>query len=512
MQTLFRPGSVRGALTVLAPALVLAALIPTSVRAAEHDDVEPSLAVLELHVRADAIPKTSEYVRLITTAVSDTGRFAMLDAVDAKKSLVGHMAKPHRKVTEARLQSIESLMNQGDELTYTDPQQAIQILAEAKTALREVQDGALLNRKIRDDLFRTLMMLASSHFFNGNVDKVRGILGEIVRDFGADHPVTENDYNPDIVAIYDEVQAEMKARKVGRVTVETSPPGATVYLNGRKQKEVTPATYGKLYPGRVKVSARMGQRDSLVHELQVSLDEVAEVSIDIDFEAAVAIDSKRFGLVFENPDAIPEQVADFSARVGELLDVEYVLATGLVNRNGKTFLEGYLVDVGKGAVVLQKSDSAKSNVVSKKRVGDQALHMASLPRPGRSFRARFIRPTYAWIGLGSGIVGVAVGAGLLGKFNGMLEEVQCVQGPEAGCKDATERGQIAADAESVRAGAYTFLGLGAAGLVAGSTILVLHLAGGGDEEDSASVDTMKLQAVSPILVPDGAGLGAVLSF
>ncbi|MEC9071109.1 MAG: hypothetical protein VX938_01965, partial [Myxococcota bacterium] len=505
MQTLF---SLARALVITVTAFAPAILISSVASAAELDDVEPSLAVLEIHVRGEEIPKTSEYVRRITSAVGETGRFAMLDSKDAKKALVGHLAKPHRKVTEAKLQEIEAKMKQGDELTYTDPQQAILILAEAKTDLQVLHEGAMLNRKIRADLFRTQMLLARSHFDNGNEDKVREILGEIVRDFGAEHAVTEEEYHPDIVTLYTAVQGEMEARKVGKLKVETNPPGATIYLNGREEKTPSPGTYGKLYPGAVKVSARIGKRDSLVHEVNVSLDKVQSVTIDIDFEAAVAIDSNRFGLVFDDADVIAEQVADFGSRVGELLDVEYVLVSGLVTRGGKAALEGYLVDVGNAVVVLQKSDSAKTNVVSKKRVADHAVHMASLPRPSHSFRARFVRPTYAWVGLGTGIASAAVGAGLLASFNSKLEEVQCTQGPEAGCKNATERGEIAESAKLVRMGAYTFLTVSAVGIVAGSTILAMYLSGGGEEEDTASGDGIRLQAISPLVVPEGAGLGA----
>src|SRR5690606_34743592 len=106
-----------------------------------------------------------------------------------------------------------------------------------------------LNQKIRTDYFKTQMMLARSHFDNKNRPKAAEILEEIIRVFGDEVKVTEDEYHPDIVALYRDAYRKMSGMQKGRVMVRTEPAGAEVLIHGKPQAEGTPATFDGIYPG-----------------------------------------------------------------------------------------------------------------------------------------------------------------------------------------------------------------------------------------------------------------------
>ncbi len=496
-----------------AVALVLLALGAAPVRAQIGEGLEPSLALLDLGLKGQEYDKSAEYVAKVSEALGGTGRFAMLSRDDAERQIKKRMITSSKRVTDERLKEIEAMVKEGDDLAFTNPRKAIDILAKAKAELKAIMETLSLNQKIRRDYFRTQMLLARSHHDNGNRAKAGEIMEEIIRVFGDEVKVTDDEYHPDIVALYRETYRRLGGQRNGSLTVRTEPAGAEVVINGKAQQKRTPATYEGLYPGTITVIARKDGRESMVHKVEISATNPSEISVDIDFETSLAFDDTHFGFIFPDEDTLKRRIADFASRIGSQLSVDYILVTGLVGRDGRTYLDGHLVNVVGQTVERSESLYTKSNVVSNNRTSQMADLMAGIDVSSSGGGPAPTRPWYdnwiGWAGVGVGVVGLATGAAFYSKFNSTLDEVQCSGGASAGCKPQPERQTLAGDAESQRAVAGTMFTIGALGLAGGAAAFVL-LGDDGGAESAA----LKLEYVAPTVSVHGAGggVGAAFSF
>ena len=429
----------------LVPLLLSAAVLFTSPALAQEGEaqedpalsegLEPSIAVIELYMSSSSFDKTPYYAVRIADELANIGGFAMLSRDDAERQLKTQLASSGRRVTDDKLAEIESMLKQGDELVYSNPRKAIEILDQAKAELQAIMESINLNQKLRQDFFTTQMLLARSHYDNGNKAKASEIMEEIIRVFGDEWKVTEEDYHPDIVALYRESYRRLSEARTGSIKVVTEPAGAEVLINGKLQDKPSPATYEGLYPGMVTVAARHGGRDSLVRKVTVELDAPAEVSIDIDYETSVAFDDKRFGFVFPDEATLQKRVADFASRIGTMLNVEFILVAGLVERDGRTFLDGHLIDVSKKSIERSNSFYTKANVVSNNRVREMAAFVGAkeyVPPPPS------YEPWYTnflgWGLLGTGLITAGVSLYFFSDFQTKADEFE-TEWPKGGPLD-----------------------------------------------------------------------------
>lgn len=492
--------------------------------AAGSDGLEASLAVVEFYIKGQEYPKTPEYVNRVASAVGALGKYAMLDRVDARRQIGSRMSSSTRKLTDDKLREIEQMMKDGDELVYTDPRRAIEILDQAKTELMMIMETISLNQKIRKDFFMTQMLLARSHYDNGNREKAGTIMEEIIRVFGEDEKVTDDEYHPDIVALYREKYRTLSEQRKGKVTVRTEPPGAEVLINGKVQAQPSPATYDGLYPGHVTVAARKDGRESMIRKIEIGLDTPAEIRIDIDYETALAFDQEHFGFRFGDEQVLKRRVADFGSRVGAMLAVDYVLVTGLIEREGRTYLEGYLVNVSDQSVERHQGFYTKANVVSNNRVNQLARFVADAeykaPEP-------VYKPWYTnWIGwtlTGAAVASGGVALFFLSDFTTKADAVerdwtskQCsdTYGPShqlyTTCQGLLNKAERANTSSTV---AGVLAGVAGVSLVAGILIFVLVEEEDPDATALLDLDTPKLQYVGPAMMPGNSpGIGFGLTF
>lgn len=476
--------------------------------------LEPSLAVLELYVGDTYYEKTPEYVSRIQDEIGQLGDFSLLERADAERQIRAVMTTSTRRVTDEKLKEIERLMKQGDELLYTKPQQAVDILAKAKSELKAIMESLTLNEKVRQDYFKTQMMLARSHYDNNNTDKAGAILEDVIRVFGDEVKVTDDEYHPNIVALYRETYRRLADEPKGSITVRTSPPGATIYINGRKAEQQTPATVDSLYPGQVSVQAVKDGLESMIHKVDIVAGEQAELSIEIDYETALSFNDARFGLTFLDRAGLKEKAGTFAKRIGELLSVDKVLVTGLVDIAGRTHLEGYLIDVATGTIDRSESLFTKPNVVSNNRVTQLSM---AVSRKGYVVETVY-KPWYTnyigWTGVGVGVIGLTLGAIFWADYESKLSEVLCPSEGGTNCKNFTERSALAGDAKSSRT--IGGLGFAIAGVGFAGGILAFILMKEEDPDANTALelpDAPKLQLVSPTLMPDGsAGVSAAFTF
>ena len=493
---------------IVATALLGATAAPA--QAARGDGLEPSLAVLELYVGGQEFAKTPEYVAKVAEELGKLQGYSLLSRADAARQVGAVMTTSVRRVTDEKLDRIAAMMKRGEDLLYKEPREAITILAQAKRELNEIMESITQTKRIREDFFKTQMLLARSHYDNDNRSKAAEIIEEIIRVFGEDARVTEDEYHPDLVALYRATYRKVSAEPKGALQVTVHPAGAEIRIHGKTQASRAPTTIEGIFPGTVAVQARIEGRESMIRRVKVVANETASITIDIDYETSLSFNDEKFGFTFPDVDTLKRRVGDFGARIGKLLRVDKILVTGLVEAAGRTQLEGYMVDVASGQVERAESLLTKPNVVSRNRVKLLANYL------GKGVAVeRVYKPWYenwvGWTATGVGVVGMVVGGILWMDYESQLDEVNCTQPPPA-CKSELERTTIASDAKSVRALAVTSWALGGAAIVGGILAFVLMEEEDIGDEASAS-GVPRLRTVGPTLSPNGSpGVSASFSF
>ena len=496
--------------SILGVLMIATIAFNTPVQAATGGDgLEPSIAVVELYFAKRPYDKTPLYATQITEHINKLGKFSLLERADARQQITKRMLSSSRRVTDDKLKEIEGMMKEGDRLLLTNPRQAIEILAKAKKKLKMVMGNISLNHRIRKEFFRTQMRLVRAYVDNENPDKAATILEEVIRVFGDDAKVTDEEYHPKVVALYKEAYRRMSEVKRGQLLVRTLPAGAEVLIHGRKQNKPSPATFEGLYPGSVAVQARKGGRESMVHKVKIAAGQTREITIDIDYENSLSFNDKQFGFIFPDRKTLKSRIADFGSRVGKMLKVDYVLAVGLVEIEGRTYLEGYLLNVNKTKIAMHKRLTTKANVVSKYRVREMATVMS-----GKSMSPIY-KPWFknwvGWTGVGVGVIGLAMGAAFASSYSNHLAVANC-DPTKPGAKCLPKEGRLLAASDAKTASGLTATGFILAGLGAiGGTLAFILMKTPDPNAQSADTGPV-LRSINPIVLRNGGGVGAAFSF
>ncbi|MGB0589098.1 MAG: hypothetical protein ACPGU1_05405 [Myxococcota bacterium] len=495
----------------------VASLMAPTVHADEG--LESSLAVLELYVGDGEYAKTPDYALRVTESISEMGKFAVLSRSDTASQVSKSVTSSGRRDTEDKLKQIEQALKQGDQLVYENPRKAIEVLGRAKSDLIMIMDQLSLNKKIRKDLFLTQMLLARSHFDNKNRDKAQQIMAEIIRVFGDEEKVTDDEYHPNIVALYRETYRQLSEQRTAVLSVRTEPAGAEILINGQVQEAPSPATYEGLYPGPVTVIARKDGRESLVHKLELSTEAPTSIDIDIDFETATAFDGERFGLVFPDTATLDQRIGDFAGRIGKMLSVDYVLVTGLVERDGEVHIEGHLIEVATSTVSKEQSLVTKANVISNNRVVQLAQFISGWTGASSSGSAgpwytNWVGWTLAGTAAVSGVVGIVMMLDYQSANQAWVDAGCTAPNKPWACTNAESELYQQAEAGNTSSTIATAMGV-VAGAAAVGSVLAFLLMDSGDSGGAASYEApqLKLQYVGPTMLPgNGSGVGMGFTF
>lgn len=467
------------------------------------------MAILEIHITGQDYVKTGEYATGVGNEILRLARFSILDRADAARQIHGKMTTSSRRATDDRLAEIEKIMKKGEELLLTDPQSAIEILAEAKRKLRGVMDNLSLNQKIRKTYFDTQMLLARSHLDNNNEGKSSELLEEIIGLFGDETELGEGDYHPRLVELYKVALRRFAKMEKGRVLVRTLPAGAEILIQGKPRTKASPATYDGLYPGMVTIQARKGGRESMIHRVKVEANSTVELTIDIDYENSLAFDNageaQRFGFVFKDAGVMKRSLPAFASRIGKVLSVDYVLAVGLVDQSGRTHLEGYLINTASGKVERTERLYTKANVVSKNRVEQLAMAMSNMGYMVEVNYKPWFTNWIGWVGVGVGVTGLAMGSAFYSQYNGNIDDLNSEK------SKLIQETVHKPNAEKNRALAVTGFIISAVGIGAGVAAF-LYLQEEDTEVDQALAPSLRLQAIAPMVSDDAQGVAASFSF
>ncbi len=488
--------SITRLMAVAVPAVVLV-MAPEA--RAQDSDLEPSMVFFELYQGAPKANKTRDYVDKVQEEIEQYSKYSLLARADAYKRIRTTMVTPTKRINDERLRAIEAMVSEGDKLLYTNPKKAIEVLRKAKVQLKEIVENISLDSKIRKDYFTTQMLLVRSHLDNGNAQKAREIMTEIVRTFEDEYPVTTENYHPRVVNLYKDVFRSLKDQRTATLNITSNPPGCSVYVNGRLMKQKTPFTFKGLYPGAIRVNIRKGELQSMVRKVDVPANGSGKVDIDLEYEAALSFSDDTFGLTFRQESSLRRNMLNYSVRLGRFLEVDYVVLAGVLERGGSPALVSYQVDVKKKTIVRQRDFGVKANVVSNKRIREMAAFLAdvNLNATTNVVYQPWYKNILGWSLVGAGVVTAAVSIPFYSTF---IDRKDFVESNPLNQTPA-ELLEKAEEGNSAQTTAGILVGVGSALIVGGALAFVFYKV----EDDTAIPGNATTLYGAPILWQGGGG-------
>jgi hypothetical protein len=487
---------------------------------------EPSVAVVELYVKGVEAAAAAEYSRAIAFSLRSTGDYAVMERDDVAARFNAVLITPVRRLQGGRLDDVERLLREGDQLVYTDPKAAIDVLGRARQQLEAVTEGLSANDRLRTLFLRTQMLLARSYLDSGNEGRAADILKDVIRLYGDQLEVTDKEYHPRLVKLFRQVRQGMDPERVASLSVETNPPGCEVLLDGRALPGATPREYRKLYPGTHHVQVRCGAAESMIRRVQLSREQGVSLVIDVPFEDSLTVDGGRLGLQFATPAEAAARAVPFAAKFGALVNADLVALHGFTEPGTRGDLRGWLVDVRKGEVVRQASVPAKTQAVTpsgvKKLVVELtgpagASRVADLPPATTSGARRTGAPWYrsptGWVLTAVGVAAIAAGGGLIVPYLDHRHDALTLTTGEQQSAGAYNAGLPYHTSEARKANTYRAAAIGtmAAGgaLLAGGIVVFVLVDQGVVSASDTGPDRPRWAVIPAPAVGGGSVLGTV---
>jgi hypothetical protein len=490
----------------LLPLLVVTSLLGLE-SPAQAQPLERSMAVLELYVGETPFEKTPDYAKAVQEQLADAENFAAISREDAAKQLLGLLSSGARPLSDTDLASLNEEYKKGEKLVFDDPKKSIAPLDALLKRLDQSAASLSLNPAHRELWFNTALYLGFAHQTQKNQAAATALYDLVVRRFGDTVKLDPNRWHPFVVQLYDQRLHEYKAQAKGSIRAKLAPAGAKVYVDGSERSPGSDGMITEVPPGKATVQATYETQQSMLHHVEVRPNETAQVAIDIDFEGSLAFGEGRFGLRFPSLELSEAQIADFASRIGRLLNVDEVLAVGLVQRGERTQLAGYVVNVRNATLALEPDfREARANVINRTPVRQLAAYVTTRQKP-----VGVIKPWYTrWWGWVAGGVALGAGGGGIGlylEYESVLKDVLC-NDPAPKCLSTAERVRLAPTAVQYRNGAYVMWG-GAGVLLAASALLFVLVT---EEEEMSEEEVSLIPTLAPLALPGGGGLTLSFTF
>lgn len=224
-----------------------------------------------------------------------------------------------RPGTTQRLEDLKQQVESARSLIYGgQPERSLELLRQAITELDKVSPEAGPWPVLTDALATEAVVLRQLGKKPEGVEALRRIL-RVEPGFALDPDY----YTPASLQTFEQVKKELARTKKLGLTVESTPPGATVYVDGRAFGS-TPQRL-ELVPGSYRVYVGQAEGLSFLHPLELTHDDVLKV--ELAFEGSVG---RRLPLCV-GPSKDPAAAA---VRLGTIAAVEEVIVFGLDSKLG----------------------------------------------------------------------------------------------------------------------------------------------------------------------------------
>ena len=317
-------------------------------RAVHAEDVERTMALVEVRTGEEANPLTADYLQEVLVGLQKEAHADVL-VVPMQKSaekLRRDRDQVPSALTQERRSALEAARKLGvkylDDADAPDAIKALQA-AEAKYRAAIAIPGA--EEKLRKEYLDVLAQLATAHVIAKDKDAAIEVFRTVVTAFGAKANVTDDNYRPDVVELYRRTAKEASAQPKGQAEVTSDPPGAHVLVNGI-DRGATPVTIADLAPGLYAIRLQAGPASSMLHRVKVTGGNKAKLFVNVEYERHLLLEEMRVGLAYVDLDGAQRRVLTDSVALGKELGVTSVAVVGVLDGT----LYAWLVDVAQSRI------------------------------------------------------------------------------------------------------------------------------------------------------------------
>lgn len=303
---------------------------------------------------------------------------------------------------------------------------------ECVAALRPLIDEAHRNPadvvadpRLGASVYKGLVTLALCEHRLGNERLSRDAMIELLRS--TDLEVSKSQYGAEAVELFSRARLEAKALASGALTVKSLDESAAVFINERFAG-VGKFARAALIPGRYRVFAQVGARQSRVHMVEIGPGENVSLELDAERESRL-ITSPWIGYSFEDREQRARREQSYAARLGAEISAGSVIVVGLDQSDGRSFAYGVVVDVAgnqelrRGSISMESSDSRRlQRALARFLLGDPPEAGISVgaglpPAPGTATSSGRAAPRlwsgWKWLAVGGSLGGIGGGTALL---------------------------------------------------------------------------------------------------
>ncbi|GEM_PF-2775268 len=350
----------------LTACLLAAATLSAGVATAAESEVERTIAFIELREGPDSSSLTVDYLNEIERVFKseNKGDYIFVPRTQIIDKIGKSSDQLPRALTDERRTSLAEAKKKGIAyLDQADAVNAIKALDAASSKFRAALAAPGADDALRKDYLDILAQLAFAHILAKEKDKAEDVFRLVVTTFGPSAPITTDHYRPDVVEVFRKVVGDMQKLDKGKVDVASTPLGAKIILNGAERGK-TPATVKDLIPGVYSLHLVQGSQTSMLHRVRIDGGKTTKIHIDLPLESHLVLEDGIVGLAYKDLDEVKQRVPVDALALGRKLEVNLVVATGVVDRK----LVTYLIDVSHNRVTRSSSTRVPQVGLSKRAV------------------------------------------------------------------------------------------------------------------------------------------------
>lgn len=394
-----------------------ALMAPATLWAADAD-VERTLAIIELREGPEANSLTADYLTEVVAAFQEAndGNYILVSGQAVAAKIAGSRDQVPTRITDERRASLADAKAKGIEfLDKAEAANAIKALQGAEAKYRAALAAPGADDAMRKEYLDVLAQLATAHLMNKDRDAAMEVFRTVITTFGLKAAVTDDNYRPDVVELFQTIVKEMSALQKGAIDVSSTPPGARIVLGGN-DRGATPATIADLIPGVYTLRLQSGNASSMLHRVKISGGGTAKIAIDIGFENNLVVEDKYVGLSYPEFETARQRIEADATTLGRTLGVNMVAAVGVFDQK----VVAFLIDVGQGKAERSSNVKVPQVGVSKRAVTKvMGTILGEKAEPANDAAPVAAAPWYTskpgLISAGVSVISLAVGLAFIGS-------------------------------------------------------------------------------------------------
>jgi len=224
---------------------------------------------------------------------------------------------------------------------------------DAAKSLSEVDLTSSDDPKLRQRLLHVGLFGALATFYLDSPDEARRRFEDLAAIFGSDAHPAPGAFPPHAVALYEDAQRAVAGAPEASLLVRSTPPAATIYINGRRSGARTPGRFDRLRAGPVEIQVALGDQRSLRHRIYLDPGPNT-LDIDLGFEQAVRLDTRWVGLHYPCWETFQARFAGDAAKLGRWVHAVRVLGVLGQPQPGGAVLSAYELTLATASLVHRR--------------------------------------------------------------------------------------------------------------------------------------------------------------